>query len=187
MAAQDTRVTGVAGRYAQALFALSEERGVTDKTAAGLALFSELAAASADLQRFVKSPVFTAKEQVKALDAIFAKTGIEGIAADFLKLVAIKRRLFAVLDMIRDFNILNDARKGVARAEVTAADPLHPEHVETLRAALADVLGGKDVEVAMKADPSLIGGLIVKVGSRMVDSSLKTKLNLIRARMKEAG
>lgn len=187
MVAEEIRVTGMAGRYAQALFALSEERGVTDKTAADLAVFAELAAQSAELLRFIKSPVFTAEEQVKALDAILANAGVEGVAANFLKLVATKRRLFAALDMIRDFNVLNDARKGIARAEVTAADPLKPEHLETLRSALADVSGGKEVEVEMKVDPSIIGGLIVKLGSRMVDSSLKTKLSSIRARMKEAG
>ena len=174
-------------RYALALFALSQETGTTDETAADLAAFAELAASSTDMRRFIKSPVFSAEEQVKALDAILARAGITSVAANFLKLVAAKRRLFAISDMISDFNLLNDARKGVTRADVTVAETLKPEHVEALRNALTDISGGGEVGIAIKVDPAIIGGLIVKVGSRMVDSSLKTKLNSIRARMKEAG
>jgi F-type H+-transporting ATPase subunit delta len=180
-------VSGMAGRYAQALFALCQETGATESAAASLAGFAELAAASPDLQRFIKSPVFSAEEQVKALDALLTKAEIGGVAAKFLKFVASKRRLFAIFDMIRDFNLLNDARKGITRAIVTVAEPLKPEHVEALRSALADISGGGEVDIAVKIDPSIIGGLIVQLGSRMVDSSLKTKLNSLRARMKEDG
>jgi F-type H+-transporting ATPase subunit delta len=187
LAAQVTLVSGMAGRYAQALFALCQETGATEQAAADLAAFAELVRSSGDLQRFVKSPVFSAEEQVKALDALLSRAEINGIAAKFIKLVAAKRRLFAIFDMIRDFNSLNDARKGVTRAEVTAAEALKCEHVEALRTALADISGGGEVDIAVKVDPAIIGGLIVKLGSRMVDSSLKTKLNLIRVRMKEAG
>ncbi len=177
----------MAGRYAQALFALSQESGTTDKIAADLAAFEGLIGESADLQRFVKSPVFSAEEQVKALNAILSRAEIGGIAANFIKLVASKRRLFAIADMIRDFNLLNDARKGVTRAQVTVAEALKPGHVEALRQALAEVSGGGNVEVAVRVDPAIIGGLIVQLGSRMVDGSLRTKLNSIRTRMKEAG
>jgi F-type H+-transporting ATPase subunit delta len=187
LAAQVSLVSGMAGRYAQALFALCQESGATDKAAADLAAFAELVRSSADLQRFVKSPVFSAEEQVKALDALLARAEIGGIAAKFIKLVAAKRRIFAIFDIIRDFNLLNDARKGITRANVTVAGPLKPEHVEALRNALTDISGGGEVGIAIKVDPAIIGGLIVKVGSRMFDSSLKTKLNSIRSRMKEAG
>jgi F-type H+-transporting ATPase subunit delta len=177
----------MAGRYAQALFALSQETGTTEKTAADLAAFTGLISESADFARFIKSPVFSAEDQVKALGAILAQAEIDGIAANFIKLVAAKRRLFAIADMIRDFNLLNDAQKGVTRAQVTVAEALKPEHVESLRTALASISGGGDVDLAIKVDPAIIGGLVVKLGSRMVDSSLKTKLNSIRTRMKEAG
>lgn len=187
MAAQETRVTGMPGRYAQALFDLCQETGTTERVAADLAAFAHMAQSSTDLQRFIKSPVFSAEEQVKALDAILTKAEIGGLAANFLKLVASKRRLFAIFDMIRDFNVLNDARKGITRANVTVAEPLKAEHVEALRSALADVSGGREVDIAVKIDPSIIGGLIVQLGSRMVDSSLRTKLTTIRARMIEAG
>jgi F-type H+-transporting ATPase subunit delta len=177
----------MAGRYAQALFALSQETGTTEKTAADLAAFMGLIGESADFARFIKSPVFSAEDQVKALGAILVQAEIDGIAANFIKLVAAKRRLFAIADMIRDFNLLNDAQKGVTRAQVTVAEALKPEHVESLRTALASISGGGDVDLAIKVDPAIIGGLVVKLGSRMVDSSLKTKLNSIRTRMKEAG
>jgi F-type H+-transporting ATPase subunit delta len=187
LAAQVTQGSGMAGRYAHALFALSEETGTTETAAADLAAFAELVRSSADLQRFVKSPIFSAEEQVNALDAILARAEIDGVTAKFIKLVAAKRRLFAIFDMIRDFNLLNDARKGVTRADVTVAETLKPEHVAALRNALTDISGGGEVDIALKVDPAIIGGLIVKLGSRMVDSSLKTKLNSIRSRMKEAG
>ncbi|MGB6326200.1 MAG: F0F1 ATP synthase subunit delta [Methylocella sp.] len=187
MAAQETRVSGMAGRYAQALFALCQETGATETAAADLAAFAGMVRSSADLRRLVKSPVFSAEEQVKALDALLARAGIGGIAAKFIKLVTAKRRLFAIFDMIRDFNLLNNARKGLTRAEVTVAETLKPEHVEALRNALTDISGGGEVDIAVKLDPAIIGGLIVKLGSRVVDSSLKTKLNSIRSRMKEAG
>jgi len=177
----------MAGRYAQALFALAEETGTTEKVAADLATFAQLAASSPDLQRFIKSPVFSAEEQVRALDAILARAEIGGVAANFLKLVAAKRRLFAIVEMIRDFNLLNDARKGITRANVTVAEELGSEHVEALRNALVEISGGGEVDIAVKVNPAIIGGLIVQIRSRMVDSSLRTKLNSIRARMKEAG
>jgi F-type H+-transporting ATPase subunit delta len=175
------------GRYAQALFELAQESSLTDQVAADLKSFVYLVNTSEDLQRFIKSPVFTADEQVKALGAITLQAGIAGIAVNFLKLVAAKRRLFAVTDMIRDFNILADAKKGVTRAEVTVAEPLKDEHVAALKEALGQVTGGKTVEIEVKVDPAILGGLVVKLGSRMVDGSLKTKLNSIRTRMKEVG
>jgi F-type H+-transporting ATPase subunit delta len=187
LAKEESIVSGMAGRYAQALFDLARERGVTDQVAADLSTFSTLIAESADLQRFIKSPVFTAEEQVRALTAVLSRTGIAGISGNFLKLVAAKRRLFAIADMIRDFNKLNDFAKGLARAEVTVAEPLKDPHIEALKTALAELTGGQSVEITVKVDPSIIGGLIVKLGSRMVDGSLKTKLNSIRTRMKEVG
>ena len=187
MAQEETLVSGMAGRYASALFALAQEAKSTDKVAADLKIFGDLVASSEDLQRLVKSPVFSGEAQTKALSAILAKAGVSGVAANFLKLVAQKRRLFAVGDMIDGFNKLNDAAKGVSRAEVTVASALSGAQMDALKAQLMQVTGGKSVDVAVKIDPSIIGGLIVKLGSRMVDGSLKTKLNSIRTRMKEVG
>ena len=177
----------MAGRYAQALFELAKESKTTDQVAADLVSFQGLVTESDDFRRFVKSPVFTAEEQIGALNAILVKAGIAGQAAKFIKLVAAKRRLFAIDDMIVGYQRLYDASRGVTRAEVTVAEPLKDAHVAALKEALVAVAGSHSVEVDIKVDPSIIGGMIVKLGSRMVDSSLKTKLNLIRTRMKEVG
>ncbi len=177
----------MAGRYALALYELAEEEGLTDKVAADLAKFAALIAESADLQRFVKSPLHSAEEQLNALDSILNRAGVSGVSANFLKLVAQKRRLFAVAEMLDNFHKLLDYYKGRIRAEVTVAEPLKDRHVEALKAALAELTGGKSVEITTKIDPEIIGGLIVKLGSRMVDASLRTKLNSLRARMKEVG
>jgi F-type H+-transporting ATPase subunit delta len=187
VADEDTIVSGMAGRYASALFSLAQDAHTTGEVAAALKTFDGLIAESADLQRLVRSPVFTADEQVKALGAILARAGIFGVAANFIKLVAAKRRLFAIRDMIADYQKLYDFERGVARAEVTVASPPSDAHVAALKEALKEATKGKDVEVSVKIDPSIIGGLVVKLGSRMVDGSLKTKLNAIRTRMKEVG
>ena len=187
VAKEDTIVSGMAGRYAQALFQLAGESNTTDAVAADLDRFAAMVAESSDLQHLVKSPVFSVEQQVKALDALLSRAGITGLTANFLKLVASKRRLFAVDGMIQGFKALNDAAKGVTRAEVTVAEPLSDANLSTLQAALAQVSGGRSVMVDVKVDPAIIGGLIVKLGSRMVDGSLKTKLNSIRTRMKEVG
>ncbi len=187
MAKEETIVSGMAGRYASALHALAAESGATAAVGAALSSFQKLIDESPDLQRLVKSPVFSAEDQTKALSVILDKAGISGVAANFIKLVASKRRLFAISDMIAGYRKLEDAANGVTRAEVTAASPLNDQQMQALRDQLAAVAGAKSVDVDVKIDPAIIGGLVVKVGSRMVDSSLKTKLNAIRTRMKEVG
>lgn len=187
LAKEETYVSGMAGRYAQALFELAKESNAIDGVGADLATFKGLMNESDDLRRFLRSPAFSADEQVRALDELLKRAGIAGTAANFLKLVAAKRRLFAVGDMIDDFNKLSDAERGVARAEVTVAEPLREAHVLALKDALAAVAGTSDVNVEITVDPAIIGGMVVKLGSRMIDSSLRTKLNTIRTRMKEVG
>jgi F-type H+-transporting ATPase subunit delta len=177
----------MSGRYATALFALAKEEGTTEQVAADVKAFASLIDSSPDLQRFVRSPVFSAEVQLKALGAILDQTGYNPTTNNFLKLVASKRRLFAIREMIRDFAALDDDARGVTRAEVTVAEPLGDGHRAALEDALKTVTGGKSVEVNVKVDASIIGGLVVKLGSRMVDASLKTKLNSIRTLMKEVG
>ena len=180
-------VSGVSGRYASALFALAQERRETAATAEALQKFDAMIAESSDLQRLVRSPVFSAEDQLKAIGALLDKAEITGIAANFIRLVAVKRRLFVIRDMIADFGKLWDRARGLTHATVTSAMPLSDEHVAELKESLRAISGGRDVELAVKLDPSIIGGLIVQLGSRMVDGSLKTKLNAIRTRMKEVG
>ena len=179
--------SGVAERYAQALFSLAQEQNVADAVADALRNFEEMIGESADLKRLVMSPVFSAEEQVKAIAAILNQYGFGGITANFIKLVAAKRRLFVLPDMIRAYTALNDKAKGVTHAEVSVASPLSDAYSAALEDALREVSGGRTVKINFKVDPSIIGGIVVKLGSRMVDASLKTKLNSLRTRMKEVG
>jgi F-type H+-transporting ATPase subunit delta len=187
VAGEDTIVSGMAGRYATALFELALDLKSVDAAKSDLDKFDAMIAESADLLRLVRSPVFGAEEQAKALGAVLDKAGIAGLAGNFLRLVASNRRLFAVRDMIRDFRKLVARWKGEVSADVTVAEKLSQAHIDALKGALRSVTGGKSVDLNVKVDPAIIGGLTVKLGSRMVDSSLRTKLNAIKHAMKEAG
>jgi F-type H+-transporting ATPase subunit delta len=186
VAGEETITSGMAGRYANALFELALEQKNLDAVKTDLDGFEALLSESADLDRVIRSPVFSAEEQRKAIAAVLAKMGIGGLAANFLLLVAAKRRLFAIRAMLKDFRALVARHKGEVTAEVTVAEKLNDKHLDALKRALKDVTG-KDVDLNVKIDPAIIGGLIVKVGSRMVDTSLKTKLNAIKHAMKEVG
>jgi F-type H+-transporting ATPase subunit delta len=187
VAEEDTVVSGVAGRYASALFSLAQDERQAESVADSLTRFDTLITESPDLQRLVRSPVFSAADQLKALDAILAQAQISGVAANFVRLVTTKRRLYFVREMIADYRKLYDKSRGVTRAEVTSAAALSDANVVSLKESLRTASGGREVDLDMKVDPSIIGGLIVKLGSRMVDGSLKTKLNAIRLAMKEVG
>jgi F-type H+-transporting ATPase subunit delta len=186
VAGEEPIVSGMAGRYAHALFELALEEKATDAVKKDLDAFDALIADSTDLNRLVRSPVFGADEQLAALGAILDKAGIKGIAANFLRVITTNRRLFAVRDMIRGYRALVARHKGEVLAQVTVAEKLSDSNIEALKGALKSVTGGKDIDFDVKIDPAIIGGLIVKVGSRMVDSSLRTKLNAIKIAMKEA-
>ncbi|MGE5156717.1 MAG: F0F1 ATP synthase subunit delta [Gemmatimonas sp.] len=186
MAAEDPSVSGVSGRYATALFELARDEKAIDAVAADLDKFEALLNDSADLRRLVRSPVFSAEVQLKALSAVLEQAGIAGISANFLKVLTANRRLFAVADVIRAFRALVARFRGEAAADVTVAETLSEKNLDALKSALKSVTG-KDVTLNVKVDPAIIGGLVVKLGSRMIDSSLRTKLNSIKHAMKEAG
>ena len=186
MAAEDPSVSGVSGRYATALFELARDQRSIDAVKADLDRFDAMLVDSADLARLVRSPVFTAGMQSKALSTVLDRAGIGGITANFLKVLTANRRLFVVGDVIRAFRALVAKFKGEATADVTVAEKLSDKNLDALKTALKSVTG-KDVTLNVKIDPSIIGGLVVKLGSRMVDSSLRTKLNSIKHAMKEAG
>jgi F-type H+-transporting ATPase subunit delta len=186
VAGEDPIISGMAGRYASALFELARDNKAVDAVKKDLDQFDALANGSADLNRLVRSPVFGADEQLKALSAILAKAGITGLAANFLRVITTNRRLFAVRDMIRAYRALVARHKGEVIAQVTVAEKLNDKNLDALKSALKSVTGGKDIDLEVEVDPAIIGGLIVKVGSRMVDSSLRTKLNSIKFAMKEA-
>jgi F-type H+-transporting ATPase subunit delta len=176
----------VAQRYAAALYELASESRSVDEVNGDLASLAAMIEDSADLKRLVMSPVFSAEEQTSAMGAILAKAKIGGLAANFIRLVAAKRRLFALPEMIRAFQGEVARARGIVTAKVTLAETPSAKQINDIKAALRDV-AGKEVAVDVNVDPSIIGGIIVKMGSRMVDASLKTKLNSIRTAMKEVG
>lgn len=186
VAGKDTIVSGMAGRYASALFDLAKEANQIDAVSGDLDGLTAMISESEDLRRLIKSPVFGADDQERAIAAVLAKAGVGGLTANFVRLVAKNRRLFAIESMIKGFRALVAASKGATTADVTVAEPLSDARRQALSKALAD-LTGKTVDFDVKVDPRILGGLIVRLGSRMVDASLKTKLNAIKLALKEVG
>ena len=176
----------MAGRYATALFELAVAENAIDAVKADLDRFDALVAENIDLQRLLRSPVFTADEQIRSLSAVLDRVGIGELAVKFLKVLASNRRLFAVRDVIKAFRTLVARHKGEVTAQVTFAHDPRPEHIAALKETI-EATTKKAVQMQISIDPAIIGGLVVKLGSRMVDTSLRTKLNAIKLAMKEAG
>jgi F-type H+-transporting ATPase subunit delta len=183
VATDEPILAGVAARYAAALFDLAQEQNAVSNVESDLVKFQQLYDESVDLQRLVRSPVIAADDQARALVAVLGKAGVGPLTLNFFKLAARNRRLFAVPDMVRAFRALASKARGEVVADVTTAHALSDAHAEALKEALR-VSIGKNVTLASRVDPSLLGGLIVKIGSRMVDSSLKTKLAGLRLSLK---
>lgn len=179
-------ISGVAERYASSLFEVALEAGKVDAIGAALDGFQALVDESADLKRLVLSPVFTAEDQTNALVALAQKAGLDALVTNFLKVVAGNRRLFALPGMIKAYRQIAAAHRGEVTADVTSAHALTAEQDSELKAALKGVTG-KDVTLAVTIDPSILGGLIVKVGSRQIDTSLRTKLSTLKLALKEVG
>jgi F-type H+-transporting ATPase subunit delta len=179
-------MASMAGRYAAALLDLAKEERQVPRVEADLKSFQAMLDESADLRRLIRSPVIAADDQGKALDAILARAGVSPLTVNFFKLIARNRRLFAVADMMRDFRALLARERGEVSADVASAHPLTPEQLTALKDALR-VQIGKDVQVNTRVDPALLGGLLVKVGSKMIDSSLRTKLDNLKVAMKGLG
>lgn len=186
MAQSTSPISGVAERYASSLFELALQSNAVAEVEADLKKFEALLDGSPDMQRLIKSPVFSADDQAKAIGAIVNKAKIKGLAGNFLRVVAANRRLFAVPGMIQAFSRIAAAHRGEVSAEVTSAHELSAAQETELKAALKSV-AGKDVTIAVTVDPSLLGGLVVKMGSRQIDTSLKTKLNSLKLALKEVG
>lgn len=186
MAEQSGVLTQIARPYASALFDLAKSEGTIDDVENGLRDIEALSTESADFRRFLGSPVISTDEKVSAVEAILGRVKPNATVSNFVKVVARNGRLVALPAIIRDFKYLVAAQRGQATAEVTSAVPLTVEQRKDLADALQQQLG-KSVTLTEQVDPSLIGGLVVKVGSRMIDSSLKTKLQAMKIAMKEVG
>ncbi len=185
MSSASSGVSGVAGRYAAALFELAEEQKKLDEVASDLAGIRSLLADSADLRRLVASPVISRDEQGRALSAVLEKAGVSPLTQQFVGVVARNRRLFALDDMCVAYRDLLAGRRGEITAEVTTAQPLSDTQRSALETELRAAMGSK-VSLDSRVDASLLGGMIVKVGSRMVDSSLRTKLQRLELALKGA-
>lgn len=185
MASQSTGTSGLAGRYAGALFELALERHALDAVTADLERLQSMIAESADLRRLIESPLFSREEQSRAMAAVVAKAELSETVANFVAVIARNRRLFALQDMIRAWRELLARHRGEVTAEVTSATPLSDTQRGALEQALKQAIGS-DVLMTEEVDPGLLGGLVVRVGSRMVDSSLRTKLHRLQLAMKGA-
>lgn len=183
MASQDIQTEGVAGRYAGALYDLAREQGLVDTVLSEFGRFEAMLKDSADLRRLVESPVIGTADQTRGLGAVLARAKISGLTANFMQLLVRNRRLFALGDMAKAFRAIVARERNEVVAEVTSAHALTPEQSKELTDALK-VSVGKSISIHAKVDPAILGGLVVKVGSRMVDSSLRTKLNALKVAMK---
>ena len=174
---------GLAGRYANAVFELAQDQKAIDAVSADLASLRRALETSPDLARLLRSPVFSAQDHAKALGAILEKMGAHALTTKFIQLLAQKRRLFVLTQIIAAYERLVAKSRGETEAEVTAARALSDGEIAELKSVLKSKLG-KEPRPQSKIDPTLLGGLIVKVGSRMIDTSLRTKLDGLRSAMK---
>ncbi|WP_164870995.1 F0F1 ATP synthase subunit delta [Mesobaculum littorinae] len=178
--------TGIAQRYATAIFELAKEDNALDAVDRDVDALDAALSESADLRDLIHSPIYTRTAQEAAIGAVAVKMGLTGILVNTLKLMASKRRLFVLPQLLTELRAMIAEEKGVVTAEVTAAQALSDDQ----RARLAETLKaqvGRDIKLNTTVDEKLIGGLIVKVGSRMIDTSVRSKLLSLQNAMKEVG
>lgn len=183
--ADETKATDAGQRYAQSLFELTIENGSLQKVEADLKSLKAMVADSADLRRLIASPAFSAEDKGKGLVAVAVKAGFDMLTTKFLGLVASNGRAGDLLGAISAFVELSAKHRGVVTAEVVSAAPLSPVQLKGVQSALASALG-KTPEVSSRVDPSLLGGLKVRVGSRLFDASLRSKLDSLKFALKRA-
>jgi F-type H+-transporting ATPase subunit delta len=183
--ADDTKTTDVGARYAQALFDLAVERRALDGVEGDLDALAAMVRESADLRRLIASPRFTAEDKAKGLSAVAARAQLGDLTAKFVGLLAANRRVSALLEIIIAFKRLAAARRGLVAAQVVTAIPLSDAQTTALRAALRQALG-KDPQIEARVDPAILGGIKVRVGSRLYDASLKSRLDSLKYALKRA-
>ncbi len=186
MASDDTSLSGLAGRYALALLSLADENKQLDQVSGDLRNIRAAIAGSDDLQRLLRSPLYSREQMAGVMSAILDKIGVSDLTRRFVLVVAQNHRLFALVSIIDTFLAELARRRGEVTAYVTSARELSDQQKQSLTDALKSTVGS-NVQVDVKVDQGLIGGLIVKVGSRMIDSSLRTKLQRLQLAMKGVG
>lgn len=183
--ADDSNNTDVGGRYAQALFELADAQGRLPAVEADLKGLEEARADSADFARLLASPLIDARDKGRGLSAVVAAAGVDALTARFLGVLAANGRASSLPAVAKAFFALAAKRRGAVAAEVTTAAPLGAAQREGLAAALRQALG-RDPEMTVRVDPSLLGGLKVRVGSRLYDASLKTRLDQLKTALVRA-
>ncbi len=183
--ADDTQASDVGARYARALFDLSVETDALPTVEADLASLKAMIAESADLRRLVISPRFSAEDKAAGLAALAKRADLSATTSKFLGLLAANRRVSALGQIIAAFERLAAARRGLVSAQVTTAVALTPAQNASLAAALRTALG-KDPQIETRVDPAILGGVKVRVGSRLYDASLKSKLDSLKFALKRA-
>ncbi len=183
--ADDSKHTDVGARYAKALFDLALETGTLDTVEADLTSLIAARQESADLRRLLDSPIFSGEAKARVLKAIAEAGAFHPVTQNFLGVVAANRRAGVLPAMAAAFHRLSAAHRGVVAAEVTTAVALTPNQSDAIKAALAQALG-KAPEITTRVDPSILGGLKVKVGSRLFDASLRSKLDSLKFALKRA-
>ena len=183
MASKQASSAGLAARYATAIFDLALGDNALDKVSTDFAALKALINEVPDLARLVRAPVFSREEQARGLNAVLHRMEAAPLTRKFILMLASKRRLFALTDIIAAYQTLVAKQRGEVDAQVTSARTLNDAEIADLKRILKDRLG-REPRLETKVDPTLLGGLVVKVGSRMIDTSLRTKLNGIRAAMR---
>ena len=178
--------TGIAGRYATAVFELAKESGDLGALERDVDTLEEAISESSDLRDLINSPIYSREEQGAAIAAIADKMGLTSVMANTLKLMASKRRLFVMGQLLAVLRTRIADENGEVTAEVASAKALTKAQSDKLAKSLAERVG-KTVKINATVDESLIGGLVVKVGSKMVDTSIRSKLDSLQNAMKEVG
>lgn len=178
--------SGIAARYATAIFEIAKENNNLDKLEGNVDDLSAALGESADLRDLISSPMYSRQEQSAAMSGIAQKMGLLPVLANGFAVMAEKRRLFVLPQLLRVLGEMLAAERGEVTAEVTSAMALSDAQTSSLASTLKSQVG-KDVKIKTTVDESLIGGLIVKVGSKMIDTSIASKLNSLQNAMKEVG
>ncbi len=186
MSSSTSLTSGVAGRYATALFEIARDGNVLDKVEAGIKALEEALGTSPDLRQLISSPIYSRADQARAVQALAEKMALGPELSNTLGLMAHNRRLFVLPGLIAQVKALIADHRGEVTAEVTAARPLSKAQTKELASALGKQVG-RDVALNVTVDESLIGGLVVKIGSRMVDTSIRSRLARLQNVMKEVG
>jgi F-type H+-transporting ATPase subunit delta len=173
----------LAGRYAIALFELARDEKQIDEVAASLARLRQAVTESADLRELISSPLIGRDDQARAIGAVVGSLGLDRLTGNFVGVLAQNRRLSQIPSVIRNFNLLAARHRGEITAEVTSARPLDDDQVGQIKQQLRTRMG-RDIAVELNVDPAILGGLVVKIGSQMIDSSIRTKLNTLAHAMK---